>query len=144
MHPKNIKSNQLLSREQFKELVFKRDSYKCLFCNEKAVDAHHILERRLFSNGGYYLNNGASVCENHHLECEKTLITIEQIRIKAKIKNPILPPEFQSNVIYDKWGNKIIDSSTRVYGPLGRDEGMLKILKSLNLVWLCHELQNHQ
>lgn len=36
---------QLLTRDQFREGVFARDNYKCVFCDKPAVDAHHILER---------------------------------------------------------------------------------------------------
>lgn len=32
----------LLTREEFKEQVFARDNYTCIFCNKAAVDAHHI------------------------------------------------------------------------------------------------------
>ena len=56
----------ILTRDQFREGVFERDKHKCVFCDKPAVDAHHILERRLFSGaqaGGYFMSNGASVCE---------------------------------------------------------------------------------
>lgn len=52
----------LLTRDDFREFVFKRDNHKCVVCGEPAVDAHHILERRLFHDSGYYLDNGASLC----------------------------------------------------------------------------------
>jgi 5-methylcytosine-specific restriction endonuclease McrA len=61
----------LLTREQYKNAVFKRDNHTCIFCDLPAVDAHHILDRKLFADGGYYLSNGASVCEQHHWDCEK-------------------------------------------------------------------------
>ena len=72
---------KLLTRDNFRDSVFERDNHKCVFCNEKAVDAHHILERRLWKDGGYYLDNGASVCEEHHLACERTDISVEDVRI---------------------------------------------------------------
>ena len=41
---------KLLSRDNFRELVFKRDNYKCIICDEvNNLDAHHIIERRLFN-----------------------------------------------------------------------------------------------
>lgn len=53
--------NKLLSRDEFRESVFARDRYKCIFCGKQAeetpegkLDAHHIIERRLWSDGGYY------------------------------------------------------------------------------------------
>ncbi len=42
--------NQLLTRDEFRESVFARDQYTCVFCNKPAVDARHILERRLWGN----------------------------------------------------------------------------------------------
>lgn len=126
---KKEKIEQLLSREQFKELVFKRDRNTCVFCNQPAVDAHHILERKLFSDGGYYLNNGASVCSFHHLECEKTNITVEAVRSAAKIKNFVMPDGYCISKIYDKWGNQILPNGSRLAGKLFNDDGHLKIMK---------------
>ena len=59
------KEMSLLSRAEFRDSVFKRDKNKCVFCDKAAIDAHHIIERKLWNDGGYYLNNGASVCEEH-------------------------------------------------------------------------------
>ena len=70
----------LLSRDKFRESVFSRDNNKCVFCGKPAKDAHHILERRLWDDGGYYLDNGASGCEEHHILCEKTLISGDEVR----------------------------------------------------------------
>src|ERR1035437_2446636 len=60
----------LLEREEFKKQVFSRDGGKCIFCEKDAVDAHHIFDRKLFTDeeslGGYFLYNGASLCEEHH------------------------------------------------------------------------------
>ena len=61
----NKKTNILLSRDEFREGVFERDGHKCVVCKEQGKDAHHILERRLFNDGGYYLDNGATLCEKH-------------------------------------------------------------------------------
>ena len=33
--------------------VFKRDANLCVICHAAASDAHHIMERRLFDDGGY-------------------------------------------------------------------------------------------
>ena len=37
----------LLTRDEFRKAVFKRDSYKCVICHKVAEDAHHIIERRI-------------------------------------------------------------------------------------------------
>jgi len=96
---------QLLSRDDFRNGVFERDNHTCVVhdCDVKAQDAHHIIERRLWSDEGYYLNNGASVCGPHHMLAEKNVITPDYLRrrINAGI---IQPPEFDLNLSYDKWG----------------------------------------
>lgn len=61
-----------LIRAKFRDSVFKRDKYKCKFCNIKEnLDAHHITDRTLMPNGGYVKENGISLCEKHHLDAEQ-------------------------------------------------------------------------
>ncbi len=100
-----MKNAVLLSRDDFREGVFKRDLYKCVICGNEAKDAHHILDRKLFEDGGYYLDNGASLCSDCHIEAEKSILTVEHIRQAAGITNIILPTGLLYCVIYDKWGN---------------------------------------
>jgi len=119
---------KLLSRDQFRNVVFERDNHTCVFCKQPAVDAHHIIERRLWPDSGYYLNNGASVCQFHHLECEKTLISVEQVREACGITKPIIPPHLYQDCVYDKWGNIILPNKTRLKGELFFDESVQKIL----------------
>jgi hypothetical protein len=47
----------LLSRDAFREGVFTRDSHHCVACSttEGHFDAHHIIERRLWPDDGYWL-----------------------------------------------------------------------------------------
>lgn len=118
---------KLLSRDNFRESVFARDGRKCVICGEPAVDAHHIMERRLFDDSGYYLNNGASVCTDHHMACEKTIISVEAIREAAGITKIVVPDHLYRDVIYDKWGN-VITSKGRLRGELFYDESVQKIL----------------
>ena len=82
---------KLLTRDEFRNSVFKRDGDKCVICKNPAADAHHIMERRLFDDGGYYLDNGASVCPECHLQCEMTLISPQQLREAIGIKSVVLP-----------------------------------------------------
>lgn len=119
----------LLSRDHFREGVFARDGYKCVICSAPAVDAHHILERRLFPDGGYYLDNGASVCENHHIQAEQTVISCDQLREAIGAKSVVLPPHFYDDQEYDKWGNPILAGGQRLRGELFFDESVQKILK---------------
>lgn len=119
----------LLSRDDFRESVFKRDGYKCVVCGDSGkLDAHHIIERRLFSDGGYYTSNGVSLCEPCHLKAESTEITCEELREKAGIQDVVLPDDFYSDCRYDKWGNIYIGLK-RTKGPLFFDESVQKIIK---------------
>lgn len=119
---------KLLTRDDFRESVFKRDGYTCVFCDEPAVDAHHIIERRLFPNGGYYIENGASVCEQHHLECEMTRISVEDVRLACGITKIVVPPHLYADQTYDKWGNPVLPNGKRLRGELFNDESVQKIL----------------
>jgi len=126
----------LLNRDDFRNGVFERDGHQCVICKEPAVDAHHIMERRLFANGGYFLDNGASLCEKHHLEAEMTTLECDTIRTAAGIANIILPDHLYADVEYDKWGNEILKSGERVMGELFNDESVQKILKQGNVLSL--------
>lgn len=127
-------SFKLLSREEFKDKVFARDDYKCLVCGEPAADAHHILERDLFDDDGFYLENGASVCNACHIKAEMTLITVEELRALAGIKVPVLPAGIYESDVVDKWGNYILPNGTRMRGPLFYDDGCQKILGKAGLL----------
>ena len=135
---------QLLSRNEFRERVFARDGYRCVICgaiegqklhndgHPCRLDAHHIIERRLWSDGGYYLDNGATLCDysNHgcHLDAETTEISVEEIRARAGITNIILPDDMYADHTYDKWGNVIMANGMRTKGPLFNDLSVQKIL----------------
>ena len=112
----------LMTRDEFRNAVFARDDNKCVVCGDQAKDAHHIIERRLFGDGGYYLDNGASLCEKHHMEAEMTVISVEQLRDLINVKTVILPDHFYRDIEYDKWGNIVMPNGTRVKGELFNDE----------------------
>jgi len=117
----------LLTRSEFRNQVFARDNSKCVVCGVHAVDAHHILERRLWVDGGYYLDNGASVCAECHLKAESTDITVEELREACGAKK-ILPTHLYNDVVYDKWGNEILSDGMRLKGELFDDPSVQKIL----------------
>lgn len=120
--------NKLLTRDEFRNGVFQRDNRKCVVCSKPAQDAHHIIERRLFPDGGYYLDNGASLCGDCHLKAETTEYSVEFIREKAGISNKILPPHLYNDIVYTKWGDVIISNTRRSPGELFNDESVQKIL----------------
>lgn len=125
----NQSKKLLLTREQFREFSFKRDKNHCIFCSNTQISCHHIIDRKLFSDGGYYLDNGASVCDEHHWACEKTDISVEDVRKACGITHIILPKTFDLSKVYDKWGNIILENGKREPGLMFFEENVQKILK---------------
>lgn len=105
-------NNNLLSRDTFRNKVFERDNHTCIIpgCGKPAVDAHHIIERRLWQDaseyGGYFLCNGASLCEEHHIAAEKNFFPPQYLWQLLKISEPVRPKSFKPDVDYNKWGNE--------------------------------------
>lgn len=120
--------NTPLTRSQFRESVFKRDGNRCVICGEEAKDAHHILERRLWDDEGYHTLNGVSLCENHHIQAEQTVISCEDLRKAAGITEILLPEHLYKDNEYDKWGNIIIPNGRRIKGELFFDKSVQKIM----------------
>jgi len=144
------KMNKLLTRTEFREAVFKRDKRTCCVphCEVPAVDAHHLIERKLWDDEGYYLDNGASLCEKHHKLAEADKILPEQLRTYCGIKTTSLPWKFETTAKFDKWG-KILKRPNRaspkypttLYSPNSyippnhhRDIGKIQDLVGLPLV----------
>lgn len=99
-------TSQLLTRKQFKAKVFERDNHKCVVCGAPAVDAHHIIDRKSWLDGGYYLDNGVSLCGKHHWDAELNKILPDELRQIIGVAC-LLPPDLEPGFSYDKWGNRI-------------------------------------
>lgn len=130
---------QLLSRDEFRQACFERDNHRCVICGQGphinvAIDAHHILERRLWDDGGYYLDNAATLCDKGergcHYQAEQTVLSVDDIRRAAGIQKPIIPEDLYSDVVYDKWGNVEMANGLRTRGPMMNDESVRKVIGS--------------
>lgn len=128
----------LLDRDAFRKAVFSRDNNSCVICSRPGQDAHHLIERRLWTDGGYYLDNGATLCGNCHILAEQTLLSCDDIRNAAKISRVVLPPHFYPDERYDKWGNNILPSGMRMRGELFYDESVQKILSPVLSQFTVH------
>lgn len=118
-----------IEREFFQLDVFNRDSHRCVWCGRTDnLVAHHLIERRLWPDGGYVSDNGVTLCPACHYDAERTDINVEDLRYKAGIKRRILPPQLEIDAIYDKWGNEILPNGQRVRGELMSDESVQAIL----------------
>jgi len=108
----------VMAREDFREAVFARDSHTCVvpWCQEKAQDAHHIIERALWKakgeQGGYFPDNGVSLCGLHHKHAEADYFPPTACRIWAGIEQRVLPQDLDPSSWYTKWG-EIIKSALR-------------------------------
>lgn len=95
------------ARSEFKGAVFARDHQRCVACGCPAVDAHHIMQRKLFPDGGYLLDNGVSLCSGCHVLAESSQISCADLRVLAGIKEVVLPPGFDPGFAYDLRGEPI-------------------------------------
>ena len=132
---------RLLSRDQFRTQTLERHQGVCVVpdCNLPNVDAHHILNRNLFlaveELGGYFLENGAGLCSQHHLAAEYTLISTKDLYLWCGIIEPAIPTHLNPEFEYDTWGNRVINEYSREAGELFHDEGCQKALKTAHLLW---------
>ena len=124
----------LLTRDAFREAVFQRDGCCCVICKQPTRDAHHIVERRLWPNGGYFVSNGASLCGEHHRAAEATTLSCEEIRSVAGIRVVLLPPAFYDGEPIDKWGNRLLPNGQRLRGELFDDESVQRLLREAGLL----------
>jgi hypothetical protein len=120
---------RLLTREEFQSLVFARDGGNCAICNLPAADAHHIIDRSLFDDNGYFISNGVSLCSEHHLQAEQTTLSCKELRLKAGITEIVLPEHFDTEEEWDHWGNILLPSGARLRGELFFKGNVQKALK---------------
>lgn len=103
-------------------------------CKQPSKDAHHILERRLWTDYGYYLENGASLCSACHLKAESTEISCNTLRELIGITKFPIPEHLYKDQEYDKWGNPILPNGMRLKGELFNDSSVQSIISPfLNL-----------
>lgn len=121
---------ELLGRERFKEEVFKRDRYRCIICGDPAVDAHHLIDRKCWPDGGYYLDNGVSLCSYCHLLAESCEYDHNFLRWKSSITKLLLPDSLccYSADSINKWGHQL-------------DNSIFKYPRTMHLPW-SDKLQN--
>ena len=117
-------------RSVFSEKVFEADNHTCIMCGAAAVDAHHLFNRNLWSDGGYHVDNGVSLCGDCHLKAERNEYTVEELRAAAGRKL-LMPPGFSYKEKYDTWGNVLLRNGLIAYGPMRDNEGMQKALAHL-------------
>lgn len=126
-------ADPLLTRTQFRERALARDGDRCVLCraagrDTPATEVHHVVERRCFDDGGYYLSNAASLCNACHRLAESTEVSCDDVRAAAGITRVVLPDHLYPDVSYDKWANPILPNGNRLKGELFHDESVQKVL----------------
>jgi hypothetical protein len=110
------------------------------------------MERRLFRAvdelGGYFLENGATLCDDGtlsscHLRAEATLISCAEIRKAAGITKIVLPDHLYPDQEYTKWGDPLLGDGRRMRGELFGDESIQKILSQGGVLHLYTKYVRH-
>lgn len=96
-----------LSREQFETVVFQRNDGRCEVpeCAETADDAHHIIERDQWSDGGYYRQNGIALCSAHHRDAEANRFPPAACWYWLGIDEPPLPDSIEKPLVTCQGGS---------------------------------------
>jgi hypothetical protein len=66
-------------------------------------EVHHIIERALWTDGGYIPENGVCVCTDHHKHAEQNNIPPQTFWKWAEITDPVVPT---NTTQINKWGDE--------------------------------------
>ena len=82
------------------------------------MDAHHILNRRLWKDFGYRLTNGAALCSKHHIEAENGTITPRQCLeyMGVKKEDIQMPEAFDGIMTYEEYVDFLMNDEITVNG----------------------------
>lgn len=143
----------------WRDAVFSRDGSACVRCGRSDVelDAHHLMERRLFSapgephRGGYALSNGVTLCDapapdggpSCHLLAEGCVSLPDELRSMANIDEVVLPIQLLADERYDKWGNPLLADGTRGIGEMFWSEQAQKVLGQCGMLTLYRTRVKH-
>jgi hypothetical protein len=104
-----------MTRDQFRTVAVDRDGGECVvpWCDAPVTEdpdgpgeVHHIIERRLWDDGGYLPDNGASVCNVHHRYAEENVIPPQSFWRWVGVEDPPLPGQIEDMNV-DKWGESL-------------------------------------
>jgi len=84
------------------------------------------------------MDNGATLCDKHHILAETTDWSCEELRelIGAASRPAVIPDDYYPDVRYTKWGDVILPNGMRMKGPLFNDDSVQKILAHGNMLHL--------
>lgn len=108
----------LLRPTNFQREVLSRDHHACVCCRSTDVVVAHLLNQQLWSDGGFYVENGVTVCREHELELKRTNLSLETLREAARIPYALTPDHLSAEASYDHWGNQLVENGLRLRGTL--------------------------
>lgn len=118
---------ELLTRQRFHDDVFQRDGGRCVVCGAPAVDAHHIVGRAQFADGGYYLDNGVAVCATCHVIVERPGFPHDALRaliglreVSAMFRHGVDTPARHPRTLHLPWSQTV-----------GKDDRVISTLEHL-------------
>lgn len=140
-----VRAPVLLTREEFTARTLARHGGRCCVpgCVEPADAAHHVVERRLWPDGGYYLENGAALCAEHHFRAETTELSADDLRAWSGIELVHLPPQFVAGERIDKWGNYVLPNGRRYQGEMFHEEQVQKAMAAGGMLSLVSHHTKH-
>ena len=111
-----------MTRDEFTKAVFGVTKGKCCVpgCDCDAIDAHHIMNRHLWNDGGYILSNGAALCAKHHLEAETDVITPRQCMFYMKYTMDRIrePDKLKETITEDEYKKLLLNDDINSFGEL--------------------------
>ena len=81
------------------------------------------MDRKLWTDGGYYISNGAALCSKHHLDAERGLITPMQCFFSGLLENAVGLPFVTADSRRPTCGAAVLALKTqwKVRFPAGRE-----------------------
>lgn len=132
-----------MTRNDFRQACVQRDDGECLIptCDKPVTtdpegpgEVHHIIERKLWDDGGYFPDNGACVCNEHHRLAEDNVIPPQAFWQWADLPKtlPVSVDSEEHGWNVNKWGEPL------EYPPWEAFRDYIKYPSTRHLPW-SHE-----
>jgi RNA ligase len=127
--PQALSPPTIVSEGAFYREVMQRDGSRCVICGSIPEGVIHLMDLRLWDGDGEYVDNGVTLCAQHHLAAIITDIPLDDLRRAANIAELWLPPHLYASTEYDRWGNPLMPDGSRARGELFQEPDVQAHLK---------------